>query len=412
MPSTSYSPDTLRTAKVMLLALIGGFALSQAYRTVAGLLSVPLQTDFELSARSLGLIFGTFHFAFGGMQLAMGLCIDMLGIRRTILATFPLTVAGALLSGFAHSPATLMAGQALIGIGCSPAFIVCTVFIARHFPQEKFAAMSGFAMGLGGLGLLFTGTPLAWLVEQWGWRWGFFSLALLSLLAWWLIYLKVFEPSDSPDAQSAQTQSIGQALMGYLDLLKMPQTAGILALVFVVYASFITLRGLWLGPFFAERFGQSLVFSGNVALALSLISMVSPSLFGRFDPGDAKRGFWLPVVPMLMVLCFIGLAFSQHQALSITLVMAVAVFMGSTIWQYANVRHAYPIQMAGRAMALFTMSMFLGVACMQFLTGQAAGILAQTIKTDIYTVVFCVMAGMLALGILAYMLLPKAATKP
>lgn len=392
----------------MLVALVSGFALSQAYRTVAGLLSVPLQADFALSANALGVIFGAFHFAFGGMQLLMGLCIDLFGIRRTILTAFPLTVVGAILSGLAQSPTGLTVGQALIGIGCSPAFIVCTVFIARHFPQERFAAMSGFAMGLGGLGLIFTGTPLAWLVEVLNWRWGFFSLALLSALAWLLIFWRVFEPTPATtagdSAPPASKPSVGQALLGYVDLLRMRQTAGILALVFVVYASFITLRGLWLGPFLVERFGQSLVFSGNVALVLSVISMFSPSLFGRFDPGNARRRRWLPVIPGCMVLCFLGLAFSQHLGVSIALIMAVAIFMGSTIWQYANVRHAYPVEMAGRAMALFTMFMFLGVAFMQFLTGQTGALLPTG---DRYTTVFCVMAVMVGIGTLAYMLLPQ-----
>ena len=37
-------------------------------------------------------------------------------------------------------------------------------------------------MGLGGLGMLFTGTPLAWVVQQGSWRTGF---GLLAGLAGW-----------------------------------------------------------------------------------------------------------------------------------------------------------------------------------------------------------------------------------
>jgi MFS family permease len=65
-------------------------------------------------------------------------------------------------------------------VGCAPAFLACTVFIARHFPASRFAFLSGVGMGVGGLGLLLTGTPLAWLVQQWGWRSGFVLLAVLS----------------------------------------------------------------------------------------------------------------------------------------------------------------------------------------------------------------------------------------
>ena len=146
---------------VMLLALTTAFAMSQAFRTVAAVLATPLQAEFHLSPQQLGTFAGAFHFAFGAMQLFVGIGIDLHGVRRTVLTGFPLAVAGAVLSALAPSYGALVFGQMLIGIGCAPAFLACTVFIARHFAPARFAAMSGTVMSLGGIGLLATGTPLA-----------------------------------------------------------------------------------------------------------------------------------------------------------------------------------------------------------------------------------------------------------
>ena len=77
--------------------------LSQAYRTVAAMMATQLQRDFGLSAQQLGLFAGIFHFSFGALQLLMGIGIDFHGVRRTVLAAFPLTIAGALLSALAPS---------------------------------------------------------------------------------------------------------------------------------------------------------------------------------------------------------------------------------------------------------------------------------------------------------------------
>ncbi|RMX07633.1 MFS transporter [Corticibacter populi] len=405
----------------MLAALIGCFALSQAYRTTAGILSVPLISQFGLDDRQMAVVAGVFHLAFGSMQLLMGIGIDVFGIRRTIVIAFPLTIAGAALAALAPSPAVLIASQALIGIGCAPAFLVCTVFIARHFPAEKFAAMSGLALGMGGLGLIFTGTPLAWLAEHFGWRACFWVLSGLSLLGWVMIYLRVFEPAalavgtatgtSSPARATTARPSLLASLKGYGALLRMPHTAGILALVFVGYASFISLRGLWLAPLLVDRFGQSLIFSGNVALALSLISLFAPSLFGRMDPGDARRRYWLMAFPWSLVLLFVLLACASSLTLAIGCIIGVAICMGYTVWQYADVRSAYPSDMTGRAMALFTMSMFLGVAFMQWLSGQAAS-WAEQHGHEKYAAVFGCIAAMIAAGTLAYTLLPKPARKP
>ncbi|MDO8756097.1 MAG: MFS transporter, partial [Polaromonas sp.] len=184
----------------MLFALITAFALSQACRTVAAIMATPLQADFGLSAQALGLFAGAFHFAFGAMQLFMGIGIDLHGVRRTVLTAFPVAIAGAAVSALSTSFGMLMAGQVLIGIGCAPAFLVCTVFIARHMPAHRFAAISGLAMSLGGIGLLLTGTPLAWLIAARSLRMGIRLLGAWGVLAWGLIWALVHEPPHPMDA--------------------------------------------------------------------------------------------------------------------------------------------------------------------------------------------------------------------
>ena len=150
----------------MLVCLLTGFALSQAFRTITSIIADGLRTDFGLSAQSLGSFAGLFALSFGVAQLLMGIGMDIYGLRRTVLLAFPLSIAGAALSALAPSYSWLMLGQLLIGVGCSPAFLASTMFIARHVPADKFAYLSGIGLGLGGLGLLFTGTPMAWLVQH------------------------------------------------------------------------------------------------------------------------------------------------------------------------------------------------------------------------------------------------------
>jgi len=80
----------------MLLALTAAFAMSQAFRTVAAILAAPLQAEFHLTPQQLGTFAASFHFAFGAMQLLVGIGIDLHGVRRTVLTGFPLAIAGAL----------------------------------------------------------------------------------------------------------------------------------------------------------------------------------------------------------------------------------------------------------------------------------------------------------------------------
>ena len=391
----------------MLLALVSGFALSQAFRTITAIMATGLQAEFGLSAQALGVFAGAFAFSFGAMQLFMGIGIDLYGLRRTLLVAFPLAIAGALLSALAPGYGAVLLGQVLIGVGCAPAFLVCTVFIARYFPAARFALVSGVAMGVGGLGMLFTGTPLAWLVQHSSWRTGFGVLAGLAVLAWLLIFWKVHEPAQTPH-NAAPRESVLQAVRGFGALFLLPHTAGILLLALTTYASFLTLRGLWLGPLLIERYGYSLVASGNVAMLCSLVSLFSPALFGRMDPGPARRRRWLTGFTLLLAAVFAAIGLVHTQWLDVGGSIAVGLLSGYMVLQYSDVRSAYPAAMTGRAMAVFTMAMFLGVALMQWVTGVAASAAAAQ-GADPYVAVMLTIAGMLAVGAVAFRYLPAPA---
>ena len=391
----------------MLLALVSGFALSQAFRTITAIMATGLQAEFGLSAQALGVFAGTFAFAFGTMQLFMGIAIDFWGIRRTLLVAFPMAIAGAALSAVATGYSMLLAGQVLIGVGCAPAFLVCTVFIARYFAPSRFAAVSGAAMGVGGLGMLFTGTPLAWLVEQSSWRWGFGVLAGLAALAWALIFWKVREPqaAHADTATHATPESLGQTVRGFGALFLLPHTVGILLLALMTYASMLSLRGLWLGPLLIDRHGYTLVASGHVATAMSLVSLFSPAFFGRMDPGPGTRRRWLTGFTVLMAALFAAMGVWQLAWLDVAGPLAVGVLSGYMVLQYADVRSSYPAAMTGRAMSVFTMALFLGVALMQWITGVAAST-AKAQGAEPYAVVMFTIAGMLTLGAAAFRWLP------
>lgn len=357
---------------IMLVALLSGFALSQAFRTVTAIMAPDLQASFGLNARSLGAFAGLFGISFGLAQLLMGVGLDVYGLRRTVLVAQAFAMGGAVLSAMAPAYGWLMLGQLLIGLGCSPAFLACALFISRHLPADRFAFYSGLSLGGGGLGLLFTGTPLAWVIARWGWRSGFWLLAALTLISWLLIFVLVHEPAQREADDAVAAQGWASAFAGFVRLLALPHSWGILVLGLSCYAAFLSLRGLWLGPLLIDRYGFSLVDSGNVAVALSFISLFTPGVFGRMDPGPQRRRRWIANSALLMACLFLVLAVVQHAAMDVVAIILMGLLSGYTVLQYADVRSSYPSELTGRALSLFTMALFLGVALMQWFTGVVA----------------------------------------
>ncbi|MFT4102733.1 MAG: MFS transporter [Burkholderiaceae bacterium] len=397
----------------MMLILAGGFAVSQAFRTVASIFSVPLAQELGMTTRQLGSWSATFHLTFGLSQFMMGVALDVYGPRRTVLTAAPLAVVGAAVCACAPAYEALLIGQVLIGLGCAPAFLACTVFVAREFDSSRFTSLSGLCMSFSSLGILYTGTPLAYIVEHGSWRLGYWSLAALAALSTGLIavFVRLRPIAPLPAQPPAPQQGFLRALRELLPLLRIRHTAGLLCFALVSYASMMTLRGLWLGPLLQERHGVSLIVVGNVAVVMTVGAMIGPTLFGRLDPGGRRRTRTMVGLALTLAAILAVMAFTRSQAIDIVGAIVAGLLSGYGIWQYAYMKNAYAPQQTGRIIALANSSMFLGVALMQWATGVASTWAARH-GIETFKAALLAMAVMLAAGTLAFAWLPQAQASP
>jgi len=138
-----------------------------------------------------------------------------------------------------------------------------------------------------------------------------------------------------------------------------------------------------------------------------VVGMFGPVLFGRFDPGASRRR-WIVGFTLGVAAIFGVMAFNPGAALDVAGLIAVGVLSGYIVLQYADVKAAYPAAMTGRAMAVFTMAMFLGVAVMQWFTGAVASV-ASAHGADPFMSVLLTIAALLVSGAGAFVFLPKPA---
>jgi predicted MFS family arabinose efflux permease len=391
---------------VMVAALTSIFAMSQAYRTLPAIVANAIEAEFHLSAQAIGFFAGAFHLSFGLMQLFVGVALDRYGPKWTVCVFFSLAVVGAILCAAAPSFTVLNAGQILLGIGSAPAFLAVLLFTAHAYPPNRFTSISGYAMSFGGLGMLATATPLAFVVQTWSWRASFALLAIGSVLALAATFLLVRDRAPPPGAKS---QTLAEAFKEAALLFKAPQSAGILVLGAITYSSLLALRGLWIVPLFVQRHHFTLVQTGNVVLILSVAMLFSPMIFGRIDPGIRWRRQVIiagALVSALLIL-ILGWAAPRSSSADIALTLAIGLISGFIILQYADVRASYAPDVAGRALAIFTMAMFLGVALVQWLTGMVAGFVIERGHEPLFAV-HATLAFLLVAASAAFIALPRA----
>ena len=392
----------------MLTILTLGFLLSNVYRTLPAILAASLTSEFDLSAGDLGLFAASFHVAFALPQLAIGVALDRYGPRRTVGYLFVLTCVGSVLCALAPNLGTLIAGQALTGFGCSAALMGGFVFVTRWYGADRFAAMSGRVMAAGSLGMLVSGTPLAWVVAGLGWRAVYVILALAS--AGVTIACVALVRDAPPDAPAPQSTTLSAALQGVVEVVRQAPAAGIIIFGLVSYPAVLTLRGVWIGPLLAEHYSLNVVAAGNAITGVSLAMVVGPFLFGRLDPGDRYRRQLMAADALLMTACIGWLAYSPpHFAVDYVVLLVFGVASGFAVLQYANVQSVYPPRLVGRAFAVLNMAVFIGIALMQWSTGVLADQAARWGAGPL-TVALAAMMIALVLGTVAFVMLPKRIT--
>ncbi len=146
-----------------------------------------------------------------------------------------------------------------------------------------------------------------------------------------------------------------------------------------------------------------------MALVLSLLAMAAPVIFGRLDPGDARRRRWILGFTLACAALFGLMALPLGAVADVAVSLAIGLVSGYMVMQYADVRAAYPAAMTGRAMAVFTMAMFMGVALMQSFTGWVASTAGGHGGMETYAAVMAAIAFMLVLGALLFRWLPQPA---
>jgi MFS family permease len=370
------SPQT-RAFILVLVPLLLSFSLSQFFRSAQALLADSLRSELGVTPEQLGLISGSFHFAFALLQIPVGVMLDRYGPRLTNGVMMIVTVIGVAIFANAHTVVGLMIGQGIIGAGCAAAFMATLVIASRWVAPEKFAATSGMVVAFSLLGVMASATPLAALIEFQGWRGVYFWLAGLSVVAVILTFVMVRDfPPHQAHRQKRRGESMGEVLRGLMLVWKNQQVWLLVAVAFFAYPTILTVRGLWGGPYLHDVFGLDQVGVGNILLGMTIGMIAGPPTYGhvsRLLGGRAR--------PLILMSVFVssGLLIGQaalgvHNVWIASVLMMAHGFLGScATLNYAASRAAVPEHLVGRALTTVNLATFGGLFVLQGLAGVIIG---------------------------------------
>jgi predicted MFS family arabinose efflux permease len=366
-----------------LLALALGHMLSNLLRTLPAIAADVIAHDIVVSQESLAGLTGAYHFAFAAGQIPVGIALDRYGVRQVALTLLAVITAGAVLAALASSAAAFLLAQIVLGLGCCGMLLCPMTLAAKLLTPAQFGLWSGLILGVGNAGMLLSSSPMAWLVEGFGWRMGFWISAGFALLVAALVVALV--PNTVP-ARNGPSMTLRTEARQVLDIGLSPRLRGVIILAFTSFAAAITIRGLWGGPWLMDVRGLSRIEAGNALLPLTFALMAGPMIFGMLDRSLGYRrgliaaGHVLAGAVLLLIAAGGPGGVLAHPPASFD-TLALFVFGLAISVQpllFAMGRSAVPPDRAGKALAAVNLSFFSGAAVLQPITGLVAAALGLT----------------------------------
>ncbi len=369
-----------------MLAL--AFVIVYLHRVAPSVVADRLMESFAVKEGAvLGSLAAMYFYIYMLMQLPAGLLVDTMGPRNTVVWGMIAAGLGSLV--FAASPTLSLAfvGRALVGLGVSVIFVSILKFQAVWFLPNEFAFLTGMTQLMGNAGAVLAATPLALLVNAYGWR---FSFALVGMLSFVVALACRFLVKDSPGEPVRSNGPLTEKLLvnlGQLKLvLKNRHTWPPFVAITGIYGTVITFQGIWGVPYLMQVYGFTRTGAANLMLTIALGMMAGSPLVGFVSDRTGRRK--LPYVAFVLCYLFAWLLMvfwnqaRPPQAALYPLYFCLGFFGSVVAVTFAAAKEVNPLQGAGTTVAAVNMGGFFGISVLQPLLGYLLDLRWQGVLAD------------------------------
>src|SRR5215467_7063341 len=265
-----------------LLILLGlAIVINYVDRGNLSIAAPVIQSELELSATQLGVLFSAFFYTYTALQFVVGGIVDRLGASRVLGAGLLLWSLATMAMGFSRGFLALLALRLLLGVGESVAFPCTSKVIAQNIPPENRGLANGVVTAGLKLGPAVGAFGAGMLIATYGWRpvfWGMGIASLLWLPAWWR-----WKPRQEAKAETSS------AAIGYVRIFGQRSFWGCAAGHFSFnYLSYFFLT--WLPLYLAHERGLSQQELARSAGAYYLVDSASALLTGWLSDLSIQHG--------------------------------------------------------------------------------------------------------------------------
>ena len=363
-----------RTSLLRIMVLMGLYlVVVQINRSGGAVMASELIGTRGYSPTDVGTIMGAMFLASAVVQLPAGVLYDRFGPRVLLSAMNLIAVVGILLFAFALSVSGLTLGRTLIGLGHGTVIAGIYLLAIAWAPADRVATVAGTVIGLaGGAGALLATTPLAIVLARHGFAPTFTTLAMLTLAFSAAIFLLVRDsPVRDGGRRAIPVEGIRQSLRGLWEVASDRNLWPVYVMGSCFTAPFLTIGGLWAGPYLRDVHALTPTESSYVLLAMMMALYLGYMAYGPMDRIFNTRKWVVLGGVAGMLMCLVTLASLPAPPLVVVVPLLVTFAFCSPFFVTlaAHCRGFVPDERVGRAIACINLMGLVSVFVMQVAAG-------------------------------------------
>jgi MFS family permease len=320
---TSVKGALASLSSAMLLASLGTSIVNVGLPSLA--------QAFSASFEQVQWVVIAYLLAITTLIVSVGRLGDLVGRRRLLLSGIALFTLASALCGLAPNLGLLIAARALQGLGAAVMMALTLAFVGETVAKDKTGGAMGLLGSMSAVGTAIGPALGGVLIGGFGWRWIFFIIVPLGLLAWLLA--QRYLPGD----RQGQTGRAGFDSLGtlLLALLRDGRLSGCLAMSLLVTTVMMTT--LLVGPFYlAQTLRLTAVEIGLVLAVGPLVAAFTSAPAGRMvDRCGALRMTLAGLLGMALGCCLLSIV-PETFGVGGYLAPMVVITLGYALFQTAN----------------------------------------------------------------------------
>ncbi len=339
-------------------------------RVAPGVLVTDLRQDFHLTANQFSTLGAYYLYAYSLCQIPLGIIIDCVGVRKTVLASMVLCIGGAFLFAFAPTLWLLQASRMLMGLGSACAFICSLKLVIDYLPVGRRGFLMGMTLTLGTIGALTAGKPLALLADTLGWRQSIYYIAFFGLVILAIAFFILPKARKetligiSPDMPA----QVGQSLREIISSRPVMMYA---FLAISIYTPLSVMADLWGVAFLIQKYelvrAEAAKISMMTYLGLGLGSLVLPWFSEKYQL--LNRSIRISIVGVLAVFGLLLYGPLVSPILLMMLLTLLGIFCGAEMLCFTGAGQHTHVRNVGMTLGVVNTLNMLGGGLLQQVIG-------------------------------------------